>query len=65
MSESDATPREITLEEWRALLKSLAGSIPDFPLRHEWEGTGVETVRSEPEHEPQPGIDVDKDVRGQ
>lgn len=65
MKEPNDGPAEITLEEWRAVLKSVAGGFPDFPLRHGWDGTGVDTLRLEPENEPQSGVDVAKHVRGQ
>lgn len=63
MKEPNDGPAEITLDEWRAVLKSVAGSFPDF--RCGTNGTGVDTLRLEPENEPQSGVDVAKHVRGQ
>ena len=55
-------PKSVTLEEWRALLEATAGSFPDFPLREDWAVPGYDTLPSEPEHEPQPGIDLAQHV---
>ena len=55
-------PISVTAEEWRAILEATAGSFPDFPLREDWAVPGYDTLPSEPEREPQPGIDVAEHV---